>query len=77
MTRSLAILALAGMMALPMSACGRQGDLERPEPIGNPARRDMEPATRNRNSPNLPEQAADARPARQAPIDGARNPFDD
>ncbi|MDO1557914.1 hypothetical protein Q0812_00550 [Brevundimonas sp. 2R-24] len=77
MTRSLTILALAGAMALPMTACGRQGDLERPEPIGNPPRRDMEPAARTTKSPNLPEQATDARPARQAPIDGARNPFDD
>jgi predicted small lipoprotein YifL len=73
--KSRIILAGALVLTATLGACGRQGDLERPRPIGAPAERaETERAPRSATAPALPDSATSgSQPARAVPIDGAGN----
>ena len=70
-------LILAGALAAAalVGGCGRQGDLERPRPIGAPAEKaETERAPRGANAPALPDPATIGnQPARSIPVEGAGN----
>ncbi|MDB5454886.1 MAG: hypothetical protein JWP92_471 [Caulobacter sp.] len=83
--RPVAILALA---ALTLAACGKQGDLERPAPLWNPAKKaafdaQRRAASAQANQPARPggaqenmDPASSARTIRAAPLGGTHSdPF--
>ena len=71
-----AVLALAAALSTTLGGCGRQGDLERPRRVGDPApaeKAETERAPRSAFAPALPNPATSTQSAREVPIDGAGN----
>lgn len=68
-------LVLIGVCTLTVSACGKQAELDRPEPlVGGQARRDYEadrPVTPQENY----DPASTQRSPRAAPVPGTNDPF--
>ena len=68
-------LVLIGVAALSLSACGKQAELQRPEPlVGGQAKRDYDarrPVTPQENY----DPASTQRSPRAAPVEGTNDPF--
>ena len=86
MTRPLTVLVLAAL-AVTAAACGKQGALERPAPLWDPAKKaaweaERRAASAQANQParaggdqEIRDPASSSRTIRQAPLPGTNDPF--